>query len=187
MILFFFFQKRFVPVSVFPVGIDPEKFRLKLKSPEIQKKIAEYQQSFEGKKVLIGVDRLDYIKGIPHKLKGFEKFFEKYPEFQGKVVLIQVAVPSRTDVEEYKKLKNEVDALVGHINGTYGSFNFNPVQYLFKSVNFEELTALYRMSDVMLITSTRDGMNLVSQEFIACQEDKHGVLILSEFAGVKFF
>lgn len=178
-----YYEGRFIPVSVFPVGIDPEKFRLKLKAPEVQKRIEEYQNSFEGKKVLIGVDRLDYIKGIPHKLKGFEKFFEKYPEFQSKVVLIQVAVPSRTDVEEYKRLKNEVDALVGHINGTYGSFNFNPVQYLFKSVTFEDLCALYRMSDVMLITSTRDGMNLVSQEFIACQEEKHGVLILSEFAG----
>jgi trehalose 6-phosphate synthase/phosphatase len=177
------FEGRFVPTSVFPIGIDPDKFVTRLKSPEVQTRLAEYQQNFEGKYVLIGVDRLDYIKGIPHKLKALELFFQKYPQFQSKVVLIQVAVPSRTDVEEYKRLKAEVDGLVGRINGTYGSFNYHPIQYLFKSVTFDDLCAMYRLSDVMLITSTRDGMNLVSQEFIACQEQKHGVLILSEFAG----
>lgn len=177
------FRGRFIPVSVFPVGIDPEKFIKGLKTPEVQAKLIDYQQTFQGKKVLMGVDRLDYIKGIPHKLKALEYFLNKYPEWQGKVVLIQVAVPSRTDVEEYKKLKNEVDALVGHINGTFGSVDYLPIQYLFKSVTFSELCALYRLSDVMLITSTRDGMNLVSLEYIACQQGKYGSLVLSEFAG----
>lgn len=193
-----YFNGRFVPVSVFPVGIDPEKFDLQLKEPVVQQKIEQYSKAFEGKKVLygevvlnllwtkilLGIDRLDYIKGIPHKLKAMEVFFQKFPEWRGKVVLIQIAVPSRTDVEEYKKLKNEVEALVGHINGTYGSLNFNPIHYLFQSVPFDELCALYRISDAAIITSIRDGMNLVSQEYIACQKNKYGVLILSEFAGV---
>lgn len=131
------------------------------------------------------------------KLKAFEKLLEKYPEWRGKVVLIQVAVPSRIEVEEYRKLKSEVDGLVGHINGTYGSLSFSPVHYLFKSINFEgkkwwkfrwifllELAALYRISDAIVITSIRDGMNLVAKEYIACQQGKHGLLVLSEFAGV---
>jgi len=177
------YDGRFVPISVFPVGIDPDKFEEQLKVPTVQEKIEQYLKNFEGKKILLGIDRLDYIKGIPHKLKALEIFFQKYPEWRGKVVLIQIAVPSRTDVLEYQKLKNEVEALVGHINGTYGSLNFNPIHYLFKSVAFDELCALYRISDAVIITSIRDGMNLVSQEYIACQKSKHGVLILSEFAG----
>lgn len=123
---------------------------------------------------MLGIDRLDYIKGIPHKLKALESFFQKYPEWKGKVVLIQIAVPSRTDVPEYQKLKNEVEALVGrirnvqklstsYINGVYGSLDFHPIHYLFKSVPFDELCALYRIADATIITSIRDGMNLVSQ------------------------
>lgn len=178
-----YYGGRFVPVTINPVGIDPEKFAKQLDTPETKQKVEEYKKQFEGKKVLLGVDRLDYIKGIPHRLNALEVFFQKYPEWHNKVVLIQVAVPSRTDVEEYKKLKNEVDALVGHINGTYGSVNFNPINYLFKSVPFAELCALYRISDVGIVTSLRDGMNLVAQEYIACQTEGHGVLVLSEFAG----
>jgi len=108
---------------------------------------------------------------------------ETYPEWRGKAILIQVAVPSRTDVEQYKKLKIEVETLVGHINGEYGDLNYQPIHYLFKSTPFPELCSLYRISDAALVTSIRDGMNLVAQEYIACQKDKHGVLILSEFAG----
>jgi trehalose 6-phosphate synthase/phosphatase len=177
------YNGRYIPIIVSPVGIDPEKFLIQLKSEEHQKILLGYKKNFEGKKVLLGVDRLDYIKGIPHRLRAFELFLQKYPEWKGKVFLIQIAVPSRTEVEEYKKLKNEVDALVAHINGTYGTFESNPVHYLFRSVNFQELCALYHLSDVAIITSIRDGMNLVASEYIACQLEKHGVLILSEFAG----
>eukprot|EP01114_Cavostelium_apophysatum_P002573 TRINITY_DN1228_c0_g1_i2.p1 TRINITY_DN1228_c0_g1~~TRINITY_DN1228_c0_g1_i2.p1 ORF type:complete len:776 (+),score=198.46 TRINITY_DN1228_c0_g1_i2:1922-4249(+) len=177
------FEGRFVPVSIFPVGIDVDKFIKQLDDTETQKKIEDYLSHFKGKKIFLGVDRLDYIKGLPHKLKAFERFLQKYPQWQNKVALIQVAVPSRTDVEEYKKLKDEIDQLVGHINGTYGSLNFSPILYLFKSVAFPELTALYRISDAIIITSNRDGMNLVAKEYIACQKDKNGPVILSEFAG----
>lgn len=135
--------------------------------------------------MLLGIDRLDYIKGIPHKMQALKSFFEKYPEYQDQVVLVQVAVPSRQDVKEYQMLKQNVDQLVGQINSTYGKLNFNPVHYLFKSVDFKSLVALYLVTDVMMITSVRDGMNLVASEFIACQKENHGTLILSEFAGVN--
>jgi len=177
------FEGRFIPVSVFPVGIEVDKFVEQLEKPETILKIADYGKLFEGKRVFLGIDRLDYIKGLPLKLKAFEKMLEKYPVWRGKVVLIQVAVPSRIEVEEYRKLKNEVDALVGHINGTYGSLAFNPVHYMFKSIDFAELAALYRISDAIVITSIRDGMNLVAKEYIACQQNKYGLLVLSEFAG----
>lgn len=133
--------------------------------------------------MLLGVERLDYIKGVPHKLQALEAFYEKYPDCVGKVVLIQIAVPSRTEVEEYQNLRSTVNELVGRINGKYGTVEFTPIHFLNKSVSFEELVALYAIADVCIVSSTRDGMNLVSYEYIACQEEKHGVLILSEFAG----
>jgi len=127
--------------------------------------------------------RLDYIKGVPQKLHALEQFLSDHPEWIGKVVLIQVAVPSRQDVQEYQHLQTIVNELVGRINGKYGTIEFMPIYFLHKSVTFDELVALYAVSDVCMVSSTRDGMNLVSYEYIACQEKKHGALILSEFAG----
>lgn len=178
-----YYKDKFIQVGVFPVGIDPDKFIELLKTPKVENRIAELSKSFEGMKVLIGIDRLDYIKGLPQKLQAMERLFQKYPEWKGKLVLIQVAVPSRQDVEEYQKLKKEVEELVGRINGQYGTLGYTPIHYLFQSVDSEELTALYNISDACLITSIRDGMNLVSQEYIVCQTKKKGVLILSEFTG----
>lgn len=174
---------RFVNVGTFPIGIDPDKFIKGLDDPAVHEQMAELEARFEGKKLLVGVDRLDYIKGVPHKLYAFDLFLQRYPEFQGKVTLLQVAVPTRTEVEEYKNLRTCVNELVGRINGRYGTFNFTPVHYLYRSIPFSELVALYRVADVCVVTSTRDGMNLVSYEYIATQKDKSGVLILSEFAG----
>ncbi|EFA84249.1 glycosyltransferase [Heterostelium album PN500] len=174
---------KFIPVGVFPVGIDPDKFFDLLKQDQVQNRIAALKKSFEGMKVIIGIDRLDYIKGLPQKLQAMERLFQKYPEWKGKIVLIQVAVPSRQDVEEYQRLKKDVEELVGRINGLYGSLGESPIHYLFQSVDSVELTALYNISDACLITSIRDGMNLVAQEFISCQSEKKGVLILSEFTG----
>jgi len=177
------FEGRFVPVTIHPVGIDVDKFLAQLDEPETLSVISKYEKLFEGKRVFLGVDRLDYIKGIPYKLKAFERFLKKYPQWKDKVALIQVAVPSRIDVPEYRKLKDEVDQLVGHINGTLGGLNFSPILYLFQSVSFPDLTALYRISDAIIITSNRDGMNLVAKEYIASQKGKNGAVILSEFAG----
>lgn len=177
------FEGRLVHVGTFPIGIDPEKFTDGLQQPSIQTRIARLQEKFAGVKIIVGVDRLDYIKGVPQKLHAFEVFLSRHPEWIGKVVLVQVAVPSRTDVEEYQALQTTVNELVGRINGKYGTVEFMPIHFMNKSVNFEELVSLYRVSDACLVSSTRDGMNLVSYEYIATQKDRHGVMILSEFAG----
>lgn len=174
---------RFVTVGAFPIGIDPEKFVEGLKKQSVQNRIAALKRKFEGVKLIVGVDRLDYIKGVPQKLHALEVFLTEHPEWIGKIVLVQVAVPSRQDVEEYQNLRAVVNELVGRINGKFGTIEFMPIHFLHQSVSFEELTALYAMSDVCLVSSTRDGMNLVSYEYIATQRERHGVMILSEFTG----
>lgn len=155
-------------------------------------------------KVIVGVDRLDHIKGLTQKLKGFDSFLGDHPELRTKVVLIQVAVPSREDVKEYQELETELCTIAGKINGKHGNFihlrtakihsltctatpEGTPLLYMHRSVPFAELTALYSVADACLLTSTRDGMNLVSFEYVACQEQNHGVLVLSEFAGAATF
>ncbi|KAI5858136.1 glycosyl transferase [Tricharina praecox] len=170
-------------VGAFPIGIDPEKFAEGLQKPSVQERIAQLEKKFQGVKLIVGVDRLDYIKGVPQKLHALEVFLNEHPEWIGKVVLVQVAVPSRGDVEEYQNLRQVVNELVGRINGSFGSVEFMPIHFMHKSVAFEELIALYAVSDVCLVSSTRDGMNLVSYEYIATQQKRHGVMILSEFTG----
>ncbi|KAM7198727.1 Alpha,alpha-trehalose-phosphate synthase 1 [Naviculisporaceae sp. PSN 640] len=177
------FKGRFVTVGAFPIGIDPEKFVEGLKKPSVQNRIAALKRKFEGVKLIVGVDRLDYIKGVPQKLHALEVFLTEHPEWIGKIVLVQVAVPSRQDVEEYQNLRAVVNELVGRINGRFGTIEFMPIHFLHQSVSFDELTALYAVSDVCLVSSTRDGMNLVSYEYIATQKERHGVMILSEFTG----
>ncbi|KAL3426315.1 Alpha,alpha-trehalose-phosphate synthase [Phlyctema vagabunda] len=177
------FRGKYVTVAAFPIGIDPEKFIEKLQAKKVQERIAVLERKFEGVKLIVGVDRLDYIKGVPQKLHALEVFLTEHPEWIGKVVLVQVAVPSRQDVEEYQNLRAVVNELVGRINGKFGTIEFMPIHFLHQSVNFEELTALYAVSDACLVSSTRDGMNLVSYEYIATQRKRHGVMILSEFTG----
>jgi len=177
------YKGRTVNVGTIPIGIDPEKFTDALQEPKCKARIAELEEKFKGKKIIVGVDRLDYIKGVPQKLFAFEVFLAKHPEWVGKVVLVQVAVPSRGDVEEYQNLRTTVNELVGRINGQFGSIEFMPIHYMHQSVDFTELVALYNVSDACLVSSTRDGMNLVSYEYICTQQQRHGVMILSEFAG----
>jgi len=135
--------------------------------------------------VLLGIDRLDYVKGIPHKLKAVEHFLEQNPKWRGKLVLLQIAVPSRTEVHGYQKLRSNVHRLVSRINGRFGTLQDVPIHYLDQSMTFNELCALYFRADIMFVTSLRDGMNLVSFEYVACQKAaaSTGVLVLSEFAG----
>eukprot|EP01061_Rhynchopus_euleeides_P003918 TRINITY_DN13191_c0_g3_i1.p1 TRINITY_DN13191_c0_g3~~TRINITY_DN13191_c0_g3_i1.p1 ORF type:complete len:767 (+),score=330.11 TRINITY_DN13191_c0_g3_i1:265-2565(+) len=177
------FKGKTVTVGVFPVGMDFTKFADNIDNEKVVNKIKELQTSFKGQTIIIGVDRLDYIKGIPQKLQALERLFVTNPDLVGKVSLIQIAVPSREVVDEYQKLRREVETLVGRINTHYGDIGITPVHYLYKSVPFEDLLAMYSVSDICLITSLRDGMNLVAQEFVACQNRNQGVLILSEFAG----
>lgn len=174
---------RFVTTGAFPIGIDPDKFVDGLTKPNVQERIATLSRKFEGVKLIVGVDRLDYIKGVPQKLHALEVFLSEHPEWIGKIVLVQVAVPSRQDVEEYQNLRAVVNELVGRINGKFGTIEFMPIHFLHQSVNFDELCALYAVSDICLVSSTRDGMNLVSYEYIATQRHNHGVMILSEFTG----
>ncbi|XP_032515582.2 alpha,alpha-trehalose-phosphate synthase [UDP-forming] A isoform X2 [Danaus plexippus] len=139
---------------------------------------------FTNQKVLLGVDRLDYTKGLVHRLKAFERLLEKHPEHREEVVLLQISVPSRTDVKEYQDLKEEMDQLVGRINGRFTTPNWSPIRYIYGCVGQDELAAFYRDAAVALVTPLRDGMNLVAKEFVACQIKKPpGVLIVSPFAG----
>ncbi|GAB7346673.1 hypothetical protein MBLNU459_g1798t2 [Dothideomycetes sp. NU459] len=175
--------RKIVTVGAFPIGIDPEKFDEGLKKPKVMERIATLEKKFQNVKLMVGVDRLDYIKGVPQKLHALEVFLTEHPEWIGRVVLVQVAVPSRQDVEEYQNLRAVVNELVGRINGKFGTIEFMPIHFMHKSVSFDELIALYAVSDVCLVSSTRDGMNLVSYEYIATQQKRHGVMILSEFTG----
>ncbi|KAH9287707.1 hypothetical protein KI387_031824, partial [Taxus chinensis] len=177
------YQGKLIRVAAFPIGIDSERFIKALELPEVKKDISELKERFCGRKVMLGVDRLDMIKGIPQKLLAFEKFLEENPTWRDKVLLVQIAVPTRTDVHDYQKLMSQVHEIVGRINGRFGSLVAVPIHHLDRSLDFHALCALYAITDVALVTSLRDGMNLVSYEFIACQNSKKGVLILSEFAG----
>lgn len=177
------YKGRFVNVGAFPIGIDVDNFTQGLKKQSVIDRVQALKNKFKDTKIIVGVDRLDYIKGVPQKLHAFEVFLNEHPEWIGKVVLVQVAVPSRGDVEEYQALRATVNELVGRINGTFGTVEFVPIHFMHKSIPFDELISLYSVSDVCLVSSTRDGMNLVSYEYIACQEEKKGSLILSEFTG----
>ncbi|CAA0808725.1 Alpha-alpha-trehalose-phosphate synthase [Striga hermonthica] len=176
-------QGRLTRVAAFPIGIDSERFIRALEVPQVKDHIKELKERFSGRKVMLGVDRLDMIKGIPQKILAFEKFLEENPYWRDKVVLLQIAVPTRTDVPEYQKLTSQVHEIVGRINGRFGTLTAVPIHHLDRSLDFHALCALYAVTDVALVTSLRDGMNLVSYEFVACQDSKKGVLILSEFAG----
>lgn len=176
-------QGRLTRVAAFPIGIDSERFIRALEVPQVQEHIKELMERFAGRKVMLGVDRLDMIKGIPQKILAFEKFLEENPYWRDRVVLLQIAVPTRTDVPEYQKLTSQVHEIVGRINGRFGTLTRVPIHHLDRSLDFHALCALYAVTDVALVTSLRDGMNLVSYEFVACQDAKKGVLILSEFAG----
>ncbi|XP_021773908.1 alpha,alpha-trehalose-phosphate synthase [UDP-forming] 1-like [Chenopodium quinoa] len=176
-------QGRLTRVVAFPIGIDSDRFIRALKVPQVQENIKELVERFAGQKVMLGVDRLDMIKGIPQKILAFEKFLEENPYWRDRVVLLQIAVPTRTDVTQYQKLTSQVHEIVGRINGRFGTFTRVPIHHLDRSLDFHALCALYAVTDVALVTSLRDGMNLVSYEFVACQDEKKGVLILSEFAG----
>ncbi|KAJ7948808.1 Alpha,alpha-trehalose-phosphate synthase 1 [Quillaja saponaria] len=176
-------QGRLTRVAAFPIGIDSVRFIRALELPQVQDHIKELKERFKGRKVMLGVDRLDMIKGIPQKILAFEKFLEENAQWRDKVVLLQIAVPTRTDVPEYQKLTSQVHEIVGRINGRFGTLTAVPIHHLDRSLDFHALCALYAVTDVALVTSLRDGMNLVSYEYVACQDAKKGVLILSEFAG----
>jgi len=177
------YQNRILKVDTFPMGIDYERFSSSILNPDTKKEIEKIRGQIGEKKIILSIDRMDYTKGIIKRLEAFEFFLQKNPEYLEKVILIMVVVPSRTRVKQYQQLKQQVDELVGEINGKYATIGWSPIRYLFQSIPFYELTALYYVADVALITPLKDGMNLVAKEFIATKNNSKGVLILSEMAG----
>src|SRR5688572_3943589 len=176
---------REVRLGVFPMGIDAGAFQSLAKDPAVEAE-AEALRGDGSVRILVGVDRLDYTKGIPRRLLTYERMLETHPELREKVRLVQVAVPSRTGVGAYQDFRALVDGLVGRINGVFGTPRWVPVHYIFRGLSAPDLVALYRAADVMLVTPLRDGMNLVAKEFIASRADGDGVLVLSEFAGASW-
>ena len=176
---------REVRLGVFPMGIDTASFQEIANDPAVEAE-AQALRGDGSVRILLGVDRLDYTKGIPRRLLAYERMLQIHPELRERVRLVQVAVPSRTGVEAYQEFRSLVDQLVGRINGTFGTPRWAPVHYIFRSLSPTDLVALYRAAHVMLVTPLRDGMNLVAKEFIASRTDGDGVLVLSEFAGAAW-
>jgi trehalose 6-phosphate synthase/phosphatase len=174
---------RTVKVGAFPIGIDFQAFEEAARSEEVRRRIAELGSRMGPAHLIIGVDRLDYTKGIPERLKAFRNALQRHAELREKVLLLQVVVPSREAVPEYQSLKAHVERLVGAINGEFSSVGWVPVHYQYKSLKRRDLIALFRLAKTCFVTSIKDGMNLVAKEFCACQVEDPGVLVLSEFAG----
>lgn len=178
-------DNRKVMVDALPMGIDYDKYAESAAAPETLAREVRYRTSIGDQKLILSIDRLDYSKGIPQRLRAFELFLDENPDYREKVSLLMVVVPSRDQVGKYKELKEEVDLLVGRINGKYSRLNWTPVHYFYRSFPLHALSAFYRMAEVALVTPMRDGMNLVCKEFVASKLDKKGVLILSEMAGAS--
>ncbi len=176
---------RLTKVDAFPMGIDYERFYNSGQVTAIREGTQKLLQETSGRQVVLSVDRLDYTKGIPERIRAFALFLELNPDYREKVNLIIIAAPSRTQVDAYHNLKREIEELVSEVNGQLGRIGWMPVWFFYQSFTFAELAALYRGADVMLVTPLRDGMNLVVKEYIACRKDYRGVVILSETAGAS--
>lgn len=176
-------RDRVVKVDTFPMGIDFEKFNQAARSPQTEERVALLRERCAARKIIFSVDRLDYTKGLINRLRGYELFLKRNPEWHGKVVFVLSVAPSRIGVESYQTMKEEIEQTVGRISGTYGNVAWTPLIYQYRNLSFAEIVAMYRLCDVALITPLRDGMNLVAKEFIASRPDQTGVLILSEMAG----
>jgi trehalose 6-phosphate synthase/phosphatase len=177
------YQGRRVKVDAFPIGIDYAQWRRQLAHPDTKAELARLDEHYAGKKVIVSVDRLDYSKGIMKRLMAYEDFLSSNPHHHKKVTLVMVATPSRTEVETYKNLRDEIEIAVSRINGIYSTGDWTPISYQFQNLGFEELVALYAKADIALVTPLRDGMNLVAKEYVAAKLPRPGVLILSEMAG----
>ncbi|MDN2567554.1 alpha,alpha-trehalose-phosphate synthase (UDP-forming) [Aquibium sp. A9E412] len=178
------FRDRTVVTGCFPIGIDVDAFVAMAETPVEAVQIEQMRRKILGRKQIIGVDRLDYTKGLPDRLRAFERLLELYPDMRKTVALMQIATPTRQDVDAYAEIRAELEALSGKINGRFADFNWTPVRYIHRAVPREALAALFRASQVGFVTPLRDGMNLVAKEYVAAQDpDDPGVLVLSKFAG----
>jgi len=169
-------------VGAYPIGIDPERFATAARAQSFRGN--ELKRIVGNRYVILGVDRLDYTKGIDARIQGFHRFLETCSDWRNKVCFIQIAPPSRTHIPSYLEAKRQIDAIVGEINGEFGEYNWTPVRFIYRSYGLNQLARFYRDSDVCIVSSFRDGMNLVAKEFIASQDPKDpGVLLLSQFTG----
>ncbi|CAN5147869.1 bifunctional alpha,alpha-trehalose-phosphate synthase (UDP-forming)/trehalose-phosphatase [soil metagenome] len=180
---------RRVGIGVDPIGIDVAGFQESLADPETEELHAQLEDQYRGRRLVLGVERLDYTKGIPQKLLAFERFLERDPSLARTTTMLQVLVPSRLESPEYRLQRDEIELLIARINGRFGQPGITPVEYLHRNISKNGLVALYRRADVMMVTPLRDGMNLVAHEFVLCQSEPglvgrwRGALLLSEFAG----
>lgn len=174
---------RVVRAGHFPISIDFDDFDRAARSPEVRAEAERFRAEFPCQCVMMGLDRLDYTKGITERLLAFERALLKYPELQGNICLIQFLIPSRVEVPDYAAQKRQLDELVGRINGNFSRIGWTPLHYRFRSLSRTELVARYLASEIALVTPLGDGMNLVCKEYCASQTGLRGALILSEFAG----
>ena len=174
---------RVVKAGHFPISIDFEEFDSAASSEEVEQETISFRKEYTAQRMVLGLDRLDYTKGIPERFRAFERALEKYPDLRGNVSLFQLLIPSRTYVPDYQNLKGMLDQLVGRINGRFSRGGWVPIHYMYRTLSRTQLLGCYRGCDIALITPLRDGMNLVAKEYCASRIDSDGVLILSEFAG----
>lgn len=177
------FPDRDVRLQALPIGIAPDGFLGQTTSPETQEQLKILHEQYMGRKLILAIDRLDYTKGLPERLRAFGRLLTMSPQLAGKITLLQVAVPSRENVESYQELRSEVHKLVGEINGRFGTPAWVPIVFINRSIARPELVALYQLADVAWVAPLKDGMNLVAKEYVACKPDGDGVLVLSTFAG----
>lgn len=175
--------KRCVHAGVFPISVDFKEISKAAESETVQRELDELRGALGHRMLVLGVDRLDYTKGIPNRLKAFEEALLRFSDLREKVVMMQLTAPSREDIPSYSELKDHIHRMVGEINGRMGTLNWTPIQYLYQAMPRERLLALYRAAHVAFITPLKDGMNLIAKEFCSCRADDDGVLILSRFAG----
>lgn len=185
-------QGRTVKVDSFPMGIDFDNYHFASAKyavtaqqfqSDLVNRLQDHLKQYPDSRLILSIDRMDYTKGIPNRIRAFEYFLERHPEYLGKVRLVMLAVPSREDVPQYRKLKRETDELVGRVNGRFATIDWTPIWYFYRALPYEDLIALYANSHVAMITPLRDGMNLVAKEYVATRIEQDGVLILSEMAG----
>jgi len=176
-------KEREIQLGVFPIGIDFNYFSGLAASDEVGQLAQQFRENVQNKQIILGVDRLDYTKGIPNRLEAFRNALTRFPELHRKVVLIQQVIPSRADIPEYHDLRLSIEQLVSEINGEFTDSGWVPIHYIFRSFTPTELLAYYRAAEIALVTPLKDGMNLVAKEYCAANVEENGVLILSEFAG----
>jgi trehalose 6-phosphate synthase len=173
-----------VHARAYPIGIDVDEFQSLGENGDAQDMYRKLKSTYSGQRLLVGVERLDYSKGLRHRLYAFRRLLENYPENRGQTTLVQIASPSREAVGAYEDLRRSLESLSGSINGDFGDLEWNPVRYVHRSVARKRLPGLYRAGAVGLVTPLRDGMNLVAKEYVVAQNPENpGVLVLSRFAG----